>query len=214
MTVGNILTPAQRRQRNRQEVISNAIEISRILMRENGVAALSFNEIARRLGMKPPSLYAYFPSKMAIYDALFRLGMEIFAKGMKESGAKGETIAEQLQRSIEAYMTFATENPELYQLVFERPIPGFEPSEESMAVSSAALEEARKVFAQAVSESNLDIDLPLNVAYDLAIAIMHGLTSLHMANQPHLPVGEGRFGSLIPYGAQMFMKAWPIKNEF
>ncbi len=212
MAVGNILTPAQRRQRNRQEVISNAIEISRILMRENGVAALSFNEIARRLGMKPPSLYAYFPSKMAIYDALFRLGMEIFAKGMKESGAKGETIAEQLQRSIEAYMTFATENPELYQLVFERPIPGFEPSEESMAVSSAALEEARKVFAQAVSESNLDIDLPLNVAYDLAIAIMHGLTSLHMANQPHLPVGEGRFGSLIPYGAQMFMKAWPINK--
>ena len=94
MTVDKILTPTQRRQRNRQEVISNAIEISRILMRENGVAALSFNEIARRLGMKPPSLYAYFPSKMAIYDALFRLGMEIFAKGMKESGAKGETIAE------------------------------------------------------------------------------------------------------------------------
>ncbi len=212
MAVGNILTPAQRRQRNRQEVISNAIEISRILMRENGVAALSFNEVARRLGMKPPSLYAYFPSKMAIYDALFRLGMEIFAKGMKESGAKGETIAEQLQRSIEAYMTFATENPELYQLVFERPIPGFEPSEESMAVSSATLEEARKVFAQAVSESSLDIDLPLNVAYDLAIAIMHGLTSLHMANEPHLPVGEGRFGSLIPYGAKMFIKAWPINK--
>ena len=47
-------------------------------------------------------------------------------------------------------MTFATENPELYQLVFERPIPGFEPSEESMTVSSATLEEARKVFAQAV----------------------------------------------------------------
>ncbi len=212
MALDKILTPTQRRQRNRQEVISNAIEISRVLMRENGVAALSFNEIARRLGMKPPSLYAYFPSKMAIYDALFRLGMEIFAKGMKESGAKGETIAEQLQRSIEAYMTFATENPELYQLVFERPIPGFEPSEESMAVSSAALDEARKVFAQAVRESSLDIDLPLNVAYDLAIAIMHGLTSLHMANEPHLPVGEGRFGSLTPYGAQMFLRAWPINK--
>ena len=212
MAVDKILTPTQRRQRNRQEVISNAIEISRILMRENGVAALSFNEIARRLGMKPPSLYAYFPSKMAIYDALFRLGMELFAKGMKESGAKGKTIAEKVQRAVEAYMTFATENPELYQLVFERPIPGFEPSEDSMAVSSATLEEARKVFAQAVSESSLDIDLPLNVAYDLAIAIMHGLTSLHMANEPHLPVGEGRFGSLIPYGAQMFMMAWPMNR--
>ncbi|MFQ6029141.1 MAG: TetR/AcrR family transcriptional regulator, partial [Dehalococcoidia bacterium] len=73
MAVDKILTPTERRERNRQEVISNALEIARLLMRENGVAALSFNEIARRLGMKPPSLYAYFSSKMAIYDGLFRL---------------------------------------------------------------------------------------------------------------------------------------------
>ncbi len=212
MTLDKILTPAQRRERNRQEVISNALEISLALMRENGVAALSFNEVARQLRMKPPSLYAYFPSKLAIYDALFRLGMEMFAEIFKESSAKDGTVTEKIQGMIEGYMAFATENPELYQLVFERPIPGFEPSDESMTVSSATLKEAREAFAKDVGESKLDIDLPLNVAHDLAIVIMHGLTSLHMANEPHLPVGEGRFGSLISHGAQMFMKAWPIKE--
>ncbi len=212
MTISKILTPAQRRQRNRQEVISNALEIARVLMRESGVAALSFNEIARQLGMKPPSLYGYFPNKMAIYDALFRLGMETFAKGMKECGAEGGTVSETLERITESYMRFATENPELYQLVFERPIPGFEPSEESMSLSSSTLEETRRLFGQVVGQSSLDIDLPLDAAFDLAIAMMHGLTSLHMANEPSLPVGQGRFGSLTSYGVQMFMKAWPIKG--
>ena len=212
MAIDKILTPTQRRERNRQEVISNALEIARLLMRENGVAALSFNEIARRLGMKPPSLYAYFPSKMAVYDALFRLGIEIFGEMMRESNAREGTVFERIQSAIETYMAFATENPELYQLIFERPIPGFEPSEESMAVSSATLQEARESFAQVLGESSLAIDIPLPVAYDLAIAIMHGLTAQHMANDPDLPVGEGRFGSLIPYGVQMFLKAWPIKS--
>jgi AcrR family transcriptional regulator len=212
MSLDNILTPAERRQRNREEVISNILEISRLLMRENGVAALSFNEIARRLGMKPPSLYTYFPSKMAIYDALFRLGMEMFGERMKESSAQGGSITEQFQRVVETYMTFATENPELYQLVFERPVPGFEPSDESMAVSLAVLEESRQQVAQLIAESGLDVDLPVPAAFDLSIALMHGLTALHMANEPHLPVGEGRFGSLIPYAAKMFTKAWPINK--
>jgi AcrR family transcriptional regulator len=181
-------------------------------MRENGVAALSFNEIARRLGMKPPSLYTYFPSKMAIYDALFRLGMEMFAERIKQSGAQGGLMAKQFQRVGETYMAFATDNPELYQLVFERPVPGFEPSEESMAVSLAALEESREHFAHLIAESGLDIDLPVAAAFDLSIAVMHGLTALHMANEPHLPVGEGRFGSLIADAAKMFVKAWPINK--
>lgn len=212
MDTNAILTPTQRRQRNRQEVISNALEISRALMRENGVAALSFNEIARQLGMKPPSLYAYFSNKMAIYDALFRHGMEIFAKGMTESCVESGTPTERLQRIMDAYMTFAIENPEFYRLIFERPIPGFRPSEENMAFSSAALEEAVKAFALLVEDSGIDMDLPLNTAFDLAIGIMHGLTAQHMANEPELPIGQGRFGSLNTYGAQMFMKAWPIKR--
>jgi hypothetical protein len=54
--------------------------------------------------------------------------------------------------------------------------------------------------------------LPVPAAFDLSIALMHGLTALHMANEPHLPVGEGRFGSLIPDAAIMFIKAWPIKK--
>ena len=50
------LTPAERRQRNRQEMIQAILDVSREVMREEGVAALNLNEVARRLKMKTPSL--------------------------------------------------------------------------------------------------------------------------------------------------------------
>ena len=49
-------------------------------MREQGVAALSLREVARRVQMQAPSLYAYFPSKMALYDALFLMAVRLRAE--------------------------------------------------------------------------------------------------------------------------------------
>jgi AcrR family transcriptional regulator len=193
-------------------MIENILDIARALMRENGVAALSLNEIARQLTMKTPSLYVYFDNKMALYDALFGRGIELFKARMAASTAQGTTVYERLRNAGEAYMAFAIEYPGLYQLVFERPVPGFVPSEESMAASLAVLQTARDGLAQALEAGELAIDLPLEAASDLTIAMLHGLTALHMANEPQLPLGEGRFGSLIPHAAAVFETAWRKKN--
>jgi hypothetical protein len=44
-------------------------------------------------------------------------------------------------------------------------------------------------------------------------AIMHGLTAQHLANEPDLPIGQGRFGSLIPVVVSILEKAWPLKGD-
>ena len=84
MTKPNFLSPQQRRLRNREEMIATIVQAARDIMREEGVAALNLNEIARRLGMKPPSLYEYFPNKMALYDHLFLLGTRLFLEKVAE----------------------------------------------------------------------------------------------------------------------------------
>ena len=109
-------------------------------------------------------------------------------------------------------MSFAIENPELYQLVFERPVPGFVPSEESLAASFETLQSARDALAAALEAGELTTNLPLEAASDLTIAMAHGLTALQMANEPHLPLGEGRFGSLTREAADLFQKAWGIQE--
>jgi AcrR family transcriptional regulator len=201
-----ILTPAQRRKRNRQEMIDAILHVSREMMREEGAAALNLNEVARRVGVKTPSLYGYFDNKMAIYDALFKQGMELFAQ--KTAVPEGVSGWDHFAYALEAYMRFAVENPELYQLLFERPVPGFEPSPESMAVSLATLARGRADMSRFLAETGIDAGLPVDQALDLTIAMAHGLTAQHLANEPHLAVGNGRYGSLIPQAVAVFKAAW------
>lgn len=195
-----------RRQRNRELMIQTILDTARIIMREEGVAALSMQELARRLDIRAPSLYNYFSGKMGIYDALFRLGFTLFGETIAKTVQDGLTWQEELHRIFDAYMIFAMENPELYQLCFERPVPGFVPSAESLKLSFALLHQSYE-RAERLGDM-INTGLPPRQAGDLVIAMMHGLTALHMANEPHLPVGQGRFGALIPAALSVLDKAW------
>ena len=50
----------------------------------------------------------------------------------------------------------------------------------------------------------IQTDLSDQQMTDLVLAVTHGLTALHIANEPNLPVGEGRFGSLISAAVSLF----------
>src|SRR3954449_10517322 len=61
---------AERREATKAEILDAAWE----MVRAEGLAALSLRDLARRVGMQAPSLYSYFDSKHAIYDAMFLQG--------------------------------------------------------------------------------------------------------------------------------------------
>ena len=198
------MSPLRRRKHERMR--QAILETARAIMRENGVAALSMHELARRMEMRAPSLYNYFTGLMDIYDALFRSGFTLWGEHVNVYTRGAETWQDEVRQTLEAYMTFAMQNPELYQLCFERPVPGFVPSDESLQISFGILEEG---YARIASlQDDLGTDLPPKQITDLIIAMMHGLTALHMANEPHLPVGQGRFGALIPAAMSLFDQAW------
>jgi AcrR family transcriptional regulator len=204
----SILSPQERRQRNREEMKNAILDAARQVMREEGVAALNLQEVARRVGVRAPSLYEYFPGKMAIYDALFRMGVRIYAERSELLAQTNPSLWERARASLEHYMTFAQNYPELYQLVFERPVPGFVPSEESMNESRQLLGRADQIVEQGLEHGSLVLGISPVQARDLFIAMMHGLTALHMANEPGLPVGSGRFGSLLPAALALFRATW------
>lgn len=192
----------ERYERTRQEILATA----RQLMREEGVGALTLGAVARRMKMRTPSLYYYFPNKMALYDALFRDGMELFGGWMEEGDAGGEPL--DLERRMERFFAFGLANPELYQLLFERPVPSFVPSEESMAVSYRNLARLGEVLEISFDRAGIQPPLPAEQARDILIALAHGVISLHLANEPQLPLGEGRWGSLVPAVVALLHAAW------
>ena len=55
-------------QQKRTIMITRILDTAREIMRSEGVAALSMQEIARRMRMRAPSLYNYFTSKTEIYE--------------------------------------------------------------------------------------------------------------------------------------------------
>ncbi len=203
--MGKTLT---RREQVRAETIEQILSIAREEMQAEGVAALSLGTIARRLGMRTPSLYTYFDSKHAIYDELFRRGFLEFGRRMNERPYQDGTLRENLESLMTTYMRFAQENQDLYQLMFQRPVPGFVPSEESMAVSLGQLNASKEQFAYLLEGEDNTLTIPFEEARDLVIAFEHGLTEMHLANNPDLPVGEGRFGKLIPQAVQILLDAW------
>ncbi len=207
------LATQSRRERNRAEMRAAILDAARQVMRENGVAALNLNQVAAIIGIKTPSLYEYFDGKMALYDALFRLGFEMFAERMTPTLEKSVTWQDALRAAMEAYMQFALDYPELYQLCFERPVPGFVPSEESLRVSFGLLQASNARVEQFMRDSGDWLGLTPAQVNDLGIAMMHGLTAQHLANEPHLPLGKGRYGSLIPAALALFQAAWNNSNQ-
>lgn len=197
-----------RRQAKHAATQAAILETARAIMRVEGAGALTLAEVARRMGMRTPSLYEYYPNKHALYDALFRLGFERFGQRMDATLAEAKPLAA-LRTSLETYLAFAQENPDLFQLCFERPVPGFVPSAESLAVSQGVLARAVERVAGFMATGQLRplLDLTPLQMLDLTNALTHGLAALHQANEPHLPVGQGRFGGLIPAAVELFRVA-------
>ncbi len=198
-------------QRNREAATQAILDAARAIMREEGVAAISMQELARRMDMRAPSLYNYFTGKAEIYDTLFRLGFTLYDKHVKALMQASTGLRDELRINIEAYMSFALENPELYQLCFERPVPGFVPSKESLALSFGILNQSYQRAEQ--FKNQLNTKLTGQQIVDTVIAISHGLTAMQLANEPASPVGQGRFGSLIPIVLAMLEKSMPIKGD-
>jgi AcrR family transcriptional regulator len=203
-----VTTPTERRQRNYDEMTALILQAARDVMREKGVADLNLQEVARRVGMRAPSLYNYFPNRAAIYEALFAMGMRMYRERLERHTAEDGATWQGLQRTMEDYLSFATEQPELYQLLFERPVPGFVPSAEGLAEAAKLVEVGQRLSAQAIASGAIPSPHSPEVTANLLIALMHGFTAQHLANEPHLPPGSGRFGSLIPVVIDLLRKAW------
>src|SRR4051812_43194204 len=108
--------------------------------RAEGLAALSLRDLARTVGMQPPSLYSYFDSKHAIYDAMYAQGAQQFVDEQARMPVPDESLAA-LKAVVHFFVGFCAADFARYQLLFQRTIPGFAPSAESFKISADSLAE-------------------------------------------------------------------------
>lgn len=180
--------PADRR---RAETRREILEAAWGLCRERGLTGLSLRELAANVGIRAPSLYSYFGSKDAIYDAMFAEGQRELAVVM-DFLPQARISREDFRVGNRAFFAFCTSDPLRFQLLFQRTIPGFVPSAESYALAVANLEK----LADALR--SLGVDDRRYV--DLWTAMMTGLTDQQVSNDP----GGSRWADLLDEAVDLF----------
>jgi AcrR family transcriptional regulator len=178
---------AERREATRAEILEAAWE----LMREHGVAGLSLRDLGQKVGMRAQSLYSYFDSKEAIYDALFAEGFRQYLDLRQAAPRTGDPRAD-FRAVCRLYLDFCLEDPARYQLLFQRTIPGFTPSAESYAPSVEGLELTRQLLVEAGGDDPADLDL--------FTALTTGLIDQQISNDP----GGDRWYRLLDDALDMF----------
>jgi AcrR family transcriptional regulator len=180
------------RARRRQATIDEVLTAARDLAREHGLASISMRELGARVGLHASSLYQYFPSKDAIYDALFAQGHRDLHAWMAEFDRTGKPV-DVLKRGSRRFAEFCLEDAVRYQLLFQRTIPGFAPSQASMDLAWQSYRDLVAALADAGVTDQADIDL--------WTAIQMGITSQQWANDP----GGRRFVDHIEPAVDMFL---------
>jgi AcrR family transcriptional regulator len=206
---GDGSTRPDRRARRRQETIREILDIARDVMTTEGVNGLSLAEVARRLGVQPPSLYKYFPSLMAIYDAVFLEGQRENLEVMRAAMQQAEPGLEALTAGLEASGRWGLANRAVAELLFRRPVPSFQPSPEAFAVSMEMVEIQREALAAAVAKGELGPAANGEDAIYLVSTLIAGVLGQAIANEPDVPWGEGRFSPVFPRLMRLLPAAFP-----
>jgi AcrR family transcriptional regulator len=202
-------TGLDRRARRRQQTIEEILQVAMQVMAEEGVAGLSLSEVARRMGIQPPSLYKYFPSKLALYDALFQRGAGESLAVFRAAAAQAEPGWAALLAGIQAVTRLALDHQVVAQLLTWRPVPGFVPSPEAYAPSIELVEEVRRLLQVAVDRGQLHPDAASEEGVALLSVLATGVTSQQLANQPSATWEQGRFTRLTPRVLELFRCAYP-----
>ena len=200
--------PLDRRARRRQETIDEIVRIATDVMTEQGVNALSFAEIARRLGVQPPALYKYFDSLLDLYDTLFERGMTQLVDVMRTSMSEAAPGLPAMVAGLEANGRWCLANRAIAQLLFWRPVPSFEPSAHAFAPSIEMVDLQRAAIADAIAAGQLGATSVDDVVYLISMLASGAITQA-MANEPDLEWGQGRFTPLFPRLMELIPALYP-----
>jgi AcrR family transcriptional regulator len=101
---------------NLREALLGQAELT---IRERGVAALSLRELAREVGVSHAAPRRHFADRQALLDALALAGFARLGEMLEEAvRSAGDEFTAQLRAAARAYITFATRDADLLELMF------------------------------------------------------------------------------------------------
>jgi AcrR family transcriptional regulator len=187
---------ADRRAQRLDQILAAAWEIAA----ESGLGAVTLHEVARRVGIRQPSLYGYVSSKLDLYDAMFHDAYQQLLAELDRTAPEG-TARQQLIRLSRTVLDFGVENPPRQQLLFQRTIPGFEPSPASYALARRLIDRCAGLLSALGAGSAAHVEV--------YTALVAGLGAQQIANDP----GGTRWTRHLETLLDMFLDHFPSEES-
>jgi AcrR family transcriptional regulator len=108
---------SERKERHREDLKKEILTAAKELFTEKGFDATSIRAIAEKIEYSPATIYLYYKDKNEIVHALHRDGFKLLVSNFEVFSHISHPF-ERLKGMGRAYIQFATQNPDIYQLLF------------------------------------------------------------------------------------------------
>jgi len=213
----NTASPVTKARQHGQDTLRRALlDTASRLLAEEGPQALTMRRVATAAGCSTTVLYTTFGGKEGLADALYREGFERLGSRLEEAAATvdgpDDPIATATALAL-AYRAHALADRNYYGVMFQRAIPGFTPSSESLRVGNATLGILADAVRDAIAAGIL-IPADAEAVADVLWAAAHGVVSLEIAGHfPDPEVAADRYRTLTRAALAAFL-AGPDSDEF
>lgn len=158
-----------------------AVEAALGLFAEHGYRSVTLRSLAKSLGVSPMTPYRYFENKDELFAMVRSEAFRRFADAQRDAIAELDDPEDALRMLGRAYVSFALDEPDAYQIMFEllqAPAGTYPELEAQQARAFLYLHEAVEALMRA---RGIEGD-SLQRAHVLW-AQVHGLVSLHLAGK-------------------------------
>jgi len=155
-------------------LLASAAEI----LETEGPDGLSVRRIAAAAHVAPMGVYNHFDSKFGIVEALFVDGFERLREALAAIADIPDPY-EALREGGRRYRALALAHPMVYQVMFLRSIPGFEPSDHALEIAARAFDSLVAAVQRAMAAGVVADASPTDIAQVIWAGI-HGWVSLEL----------------------------------
>ncbi|MFI6792930.1 TetR/AcrR family transcriptional regulator [Nonomuraea sp. NPDC050383] len=169
---------ARPRNRDYAELRRELVDAGGRLLAAEGPSALTTRRVAQQAGVSTTAVYNLFGDKAGLVREMFLAGFERLAAAFAAVPRTGDPVADLLALG-RAYRASALANPHLYELMFGRPVPEFQPDAETAALIQPTFDTLVAAVARCLDEGAFAPAEPHDLAVRLN-ALAHGMCGLEL----------------------------------
>lgn len=177
------MTISNRKERQKEELKAKILQAARELFMQKGFEDTSIRNIAEKIEYSPTTIYLYFKDKDDIFHELHKEGFTLLNQYFRPLSHVSNPF-ERLKAINKAYINFALENGEFYDLMFiiRSPI-------NSLDKDDSTWDEGNRAFAflvntiQECSDQGYFSGMPVQIVAFTVWSMVHGIVSLEIRNR-------------------------------